>query len=113
MHHGRWLTVDPVPASFVVNIGDHFEIYSNGRYKSVLHRVRVNSTQPRISVASFHSLPAERVIGPAAELVDDEGGNPRQYMDTDFATFLAYLASAEGKHKTFLQSRKLPAASYR
>uniref|UniRef100_A0A0A9F4X6 Fe2OG dioxygenase domain-containing protein n=1 Tax=Arundo donax TaxID=35708 RepID=A0A0A9F4X6_ARUDO len=111
MHDGRWLTVDPVPGSFVVNVGDHFEIYSNGRYKSVLHRVRVNSTRPRISVASFHSLPSERVIGPAAELVDDERGNPRRYMDTDFATFLAYLASAEGKHKTFLQSRKLPAAA--
>ncbi|XP_062195075.1 probable 2-oxoglutarate-dependent dioxygenase SLC1 [Phragmites australis] len=109
MHDGRWLTVEPIPGSFVVNVGDHLEIYSNGRYKSVLHRVRVNSTQPRISVASFHSVPAERVIGPAAELVDDER-SPRRYMDTDFATFLAYLASAEGKHKTFLQSRKLPAA---
>ncbi|CAD6245610.1 unnamed protein product [Miscanthus lutarioriparius] len=108
MHDGRWLTVDPVPGSFVVNVGDHLEIYSNGRYKSVLHRVRVNSTRPRISVASFHSLPAERVIRPAPELVDEQAGNPRRYMDTDFATFLAYLASADGKNKTFLQSRKLP-----
>jgi len=82
------------------------QIYSNGRYKSVLHRVRVNSTRPRISVASFHSLPAERVIGPAPELVDDDK-NPRMYMDTDFATFLEYLSSAEGKHKSFLQTRRL------
>ncbi|AQK51586.1 Protein DMR6-LIKE OXYGENASE 2-like [Zea mays] len=111
MHDGRWLTIDPIPGSFVVNVGDHLEIYSNGRYKSALHRVHVNSTRPRISVASFHSLPAERVIGPAPELVDDEAGNPRRYMDTDFATFLAYLASADGKNKTFLQSRKLPAAA--
>ncbi|KAF8781327.1 hypothetical protein HU200_000552 [Digitaria exilis] len=105
MHHGRWLTVDPVPGSFIVNVGDHLEIYSNGRYKSKLHRVRVNSTRPRISVASFHSLPAERVIGPAAELVGE--GNPRRYKDTDYATFLSFLASTEGKHKSFLQSRKL------
>lgn len=105
---GRWLTVEPVPGAFVVNVGDHLEIYSNGRYKSVVHRVRVNSTRPRISVASFHSLPAERVVGPAPELVDDKAGNPRRYMDTDFATFLAYLADADGKNKTFLQSRKLP-----
>ncbi|WVZ53147.1 hypothetical protein U9M48_004129 [Paspalum notatum var. saurae] len=105
MHHGRWLTVDPVPGSFTVNVGDHLEIYSNGRYKSMLHRVRVNSTQPRISVASFHSVPVERVIGPAPELVNE--GNPPQYMDTDYATFLAYLASTGVKHKSFLQSRKL------
>lgn len=107
MHGGRWLTVDPIPGSFVVNVGDHLEIYSNGAYKSVLHRVRVNSTRPRISVASFHSLPAERVVGPAPELVDEAAGNPPRYMDTDFATFLAYLASADGKDKTFLQSRML------
>ncbi|VAH96237.1 unnamed protein product [Triticum turgidum subsp. durum] len=81
------------------------QIFSNGRYKSVLHRVRVNSTQLRISVASLHSLPPERVIGPAPELLAD--GTPRRYMDTDLTTFLDYLASAEGKHKTFLQSRRI------
>ncbi|CAL5014135.1 unnamed protein product [Urochloa decumbens] len=111
MHAGRWLTVQPVPGSFVVNVGDHLEIYSNGLYKSVLHRVRVNSTRPRISVASFHSLPAERVVGPAPELVDEAAGKPPRYMDTDFATFLAYLASADGKDKTFLQSRMLHPSS--
>ena len=66
-------------------------------------------TRPRISAASFHSVPVERVIGPAVELVDE--GNPRRYMDTDFATFLAYLASADGKGKTFLQSRMLISSS--
>ncbi|CAN6362752.1 unnamed protein product [Urochloa humidicola] len=105
MHHGRWLTVDPVPGSFVVNVGDHLEIYSNGRYKSKLHRVQVNVSHARISAASFHSLPVERVVGPATDLINEE--NPRRYMDTDYATFLAFLASAEGKHKSFLQSRKL------
>ncbi|KAL6883579.1 hypothetical protein ACP4OV_010993 [Aristida adscensionis] len=103
MHDGRWLTVDPVPGSFVVNVGDQLEIYSNGRYKSVLHRVLVNSTRARFSVASFHCLPPERAIGPAAELVDER--NPRRYMDTSFATFLAHLS--KGQHRTFLQSRKL------
>ncbi|CAO2211821.1 unnamed protein product [Urochloa humidicola] len=107
MHDGRWLTVQPVPGSFVVNVGDHLEIYSNGVYKSVLHRVRVNSTLPRLSVASFHSMPAERVVAPAPELVDEAAGKPPRYMETDFATFLAYLASADGKDKTFLQSRML------
>ncbi|KAJ1289048.1 hypothetical protein BS78_02G135500 [Paspalum vaginatum] len=105
-HADRWVLVEPLPGALVVNVGDHFEMYSNGRYKSVLHRVRVNSARSRISVASLHSLPPERVIGPAPELVDDQK-NPRRYMDTDFATFLEYLSSAEGKHKCFLQTRRL------
>ena len=49
----------------------NLQMYSNGRYKSLLHRVRVNSARPRISVASLHGLPPERVIGPAPELVDE------------------------------------------
>uniref|UniRef100_A0A0D9XAW9 Fe2OG dioxygenase domain-containing protein n=1 Tax=Leersia perrieri TaxID=77586 RepID=A0A0D9XAW9_9ORYZ len=105
MHDGDWLTVDPLPGSFVVNVGDHLEILSNGRYRSVLHRVRVNSKRLRVSVASFHSVAADRVVSPAPELIDDE--HPRRYMDTDLATFLAYLTSAAGNHKSFLQSRRL------
>jgi isopenicillin N synthase-like dioxygenase len=31
MHGGRWLTVDPIPGSFVVNVGDHLEVRSTGR----------------------------------------------------------------------------------
>ncbi|XP_071680904.1 probable 2-oxoglutarate-dependent dioxygenase SLC1 [Lolium perenne] len=99
------LLVDPLASALVVNVGDHLEIFSNGRYKSVLHRVRVNPTRSRISVASLHSLPTERVIGPAPELLAE--GTPRLYLDTDLATFLDYLSSAEGKHKTFLQSRRI------
>ncbi|KAF3632545.1 hypothetical protein FXO37_27418 [Capsicum annuum] len=29
-HQGKWLTVEPIPNSFVVNVGDHLEIFSNG-----------------------------------------------------------------------------------
>ncbi|CAN6214042.1 unnamed protein product [Urochloa humidicola] len=105
-HADTWVLVDPLPGALVVNVGDHFEMYSNGRYKSILHRVRVNSSRSRISVASLHSLPPARVIGPAPELIDDDK-NPRRYMDTDFATFLDYLSSAEGKHKSFLQTRRI------
>ncbi|XAR54733.1 Flavanone 3-dioxygenase [Bertholletia excelsa] len=101
----QWVTVDPIPNSFVVNVGDHLEIFSNGRYKSVLHRAVVNSTKSRISVASLHSVPLKTVVQPWAKLISQE--NPRRYMDTDFGTFLKYVSSCEPKKKNFLESRKL------
>lgn len=104
-HKGKWITVDPVAGSFVVNVGDHLEIFSNGRYKSVLHRVVVNSTKPRISVANLHSVPNNCVVRPWAKLIDHQ--SPRRYMDTDFPTFLEYISSREPKKKNFLESRKL------
>ncbi|KAI9154411.1 hypothetical protein LWI28_025987 [Acer negundo] len=104
-HQDKWVTVQPIPNSFVVNVGDHLEIFSNGRYKSVLHRVLVNSVKSRISVASLHSLPLESIIRPLPALIDK--ANPRRYKDTDFSSFLDYISSCEPKRKYFLESRKL------
>ncbi|VVB02365.1 unnamed protein product [Arabis nemorensis] len=105
LHREEWVTVDPIPGSFVVNVGDHLEIFSNGRYKSVLHRVLVNPTKPRISVASLHSFPLTSVVKPSPKLIDEQ--NVPKYMETDFATFLQYVSSREPKWKNFLESRKI------
>lgn len=104
-HDGRWVTVEPIPNSFVVNVGDHLEIFSNGRYKSVLHRVLVNPLNSRISIASLHSLPFNKTVQPSPKLIDET--NPRRYKDTNFASFLDYISSCEPKSKNFLESRKL------
>ncbi|CAI9091225.1 OLC1v1026190C1 [Oldenlandia corymbosa var. corymbosa] len=105
-HGGKWLTVEPSsPYSFVVNVGDHLEIFSNGKYKSVLHRVLVNSISSRISIASLHSLPFHCTVRPSPELVNED--NPKRYKDTSFADFLHYISSCEPKSKNFLESRKL------
>ncbi|KAK4766320.1 hypothetical protein SAY87_007962 [Trapa incisa] len=104
-HREDWVTVEPIHGSFIVNVGDHLEIFSNGRYKSVLHRVLVNATKSRMSIATLHSLPHSSTIRPPPELVDES--NPRRYMDTDFASFLRYISSCEPKKKNFLESRKL------
>ncbi|XP_048611025.1 probable 2-oxoglutarate-dependent dioxygenase SLC1 isoform X1 [Brassica napus] len=105
LYRDEWVTIDPIPGSFVINVGDHLEIFSNGRYKSVLHRVLVNSTKPRISVASLHSFPLTSVVKPSPKLIDEH--NQPQYMDTDFATFLQYISTREPKWKNFLESRKI------
>ncbi|XP_021677380.2 probable 2-oxoglutarate-dependent dioxygenase SLC1 [Hevea brasiliensis] len=101
----KWVTVESIPNAFVVNVGDHLEIFSNGKYKSVLHRVKVNSTKSRISVASLHTLPFKCMVRPWSKLID--AANPRRYKDTNFATFLDYISTRDPKNKEFLDSRKL------
>lgn len=101
----KWVTVEPIANSFVVNVGDHLEIFSNGKYKSVLHRVSVNSTRPRMSVASLHTLPSDNLVRPSLKLIGE--ANPRRYKDTDFNSFLDYVTSCESKGKSFLETRKM------
>ncbi|PWZ38610.1 Protein DMR6-LIKE OXYGENASE 1 [Zea mays] len=74
---GRWVAVSPVPNALVINIGDQMQALSNDRYKSVLHRVIVNSESERISVPTFYCPSPDAVIAPADALVDD--GHPLAY----------------------------------
>ncbi|CAA6655568.1 unnamed protein product [Spirodela intermedia] len=104
-HQGHWLTVEPLAGALVVNVGDHLEIFSNGRYRSVLHRVLVNPSVVRMSVASIHSFPAGAVVRPAPQVINE--ANPRRYKDTDFTTFLNHLFTRESKDKNFVESRVL------
>ncbi|KAM3369095.1 hypothetical protein ACQJBY_017157 [Aegilops geniculata] len=74
---GRWVAVSPVPGALVINIGDQLQALSNDRYKSVLHRVIVNSESERISVPTFYCPSPDAVVAPAEALVD--GGHPLAY----------------------------------
>ncbi|KAL3377484.1 hypothetical protein AABB24_003739 [Solanum stoloniferum] len=50
---GKWICVKPNPEALIINIGDLFQAWSNGVYKSVEHRVVTNKAKERFSTAFF------------------------------------------------------------
>jgi len=60
-----WIEAPPLEGCFVVNIGDIFETWSGGQFKSTQHRV-VNSGKERYSFPLFFGLDYHAVIEPLA-----------------------------------------------
>ncbi|KAJ1699801.1 hypothetical protein LUZ63_008313 [Rhynchospora breviuscula] len=68
----QWIDVPPMRHAIVINIGDQLEVITNGKYKSVVHRVVAQTDGNRMSIASFYNPGADAVIFPAPALVQKE-----------------------------------------
>jgi len=99
LEDGTWKVVPHIPGALQVHVGDHFEVLSNGFYKSVVHRATLNKDKTRISITALFSLGLDDKMETAQELVDDE--HPKMYRESSFRDFLNFLASndiAEGNN---------------
>ncbi|KAA8526064.1 hypothetical protein F0562_007836 [Nyssa sinensis] len=85
LRNGKWIAVNPIPNTFIINIGDQMQVLSNDRYKSVLHRAVVNCDKERISIPTFYCPSSEAVIGPAQKLIDED--HPAVYRNFTYQEF--------------------------
>nr|XP_010939709.1 protein DMR6-LIKE OXYGENASE 2 isoform X2 [Elaeis guineensis] len=106
-HGGNWVRVEPLPNSFLVNTGDHMEVVSNGRYKSVLHRAEVNGQSTRISIATVVAPSLDAIVEPASQLVSDE--HPMMFGGMRYGEFLERQQANRLKEKSVLDLLRLHA----
>ncbi|EXB77011.1 1-aminocyclopropane-1-carboxylate oxidase [Morus notabilis] len=81
---GQWINVPPMRHSIVINLGDQLEVITNGKYKSVMHRVVAQTDGNRMSLASFYNPGSDAVIYPAPALVEKAAKQESQVLYPKF-----------------------------
>ncbi|KAH0460847.1 hypothetical protein IEQ34_008422 [Dendrobium chrysotoxum] len=90
---GNFMVVDPVPGSFLVNLGDIAKVWSNGRLHNIKHRVQCKEALPRISIALFMLAPKDDKVEPQQDFIDFE--HPRLYQTFSFKEYRKLRLSPE------------------
>ncbi|XP_019162005.1 PREDICTED: codeine O-demethylase-like [Ipomoea nil] len=102
---GNWIPVELHPDAFVVNIGDILEIFSNGLYKSIEHRVMVNLIKERISIAMFFNPKMEAEIGPSPCLTNHQ--NPPAFKRMKMEEYVKEFFSRKLDGKSVLHRMRI------
>ncbi|GFG49945.1 2OG-Fe(II) oxygenase [Mycolicibacterium agri] len=92
---GEWIDVPLLPGTFVVNIGDMLELWTNGAFVATSHRVR-KVVEERYSFPLFFNVDYHTEVKPLPQFVS-EGAEPRrplragEHLFAQTAQTFAYL----------------------
>ncbi|KAL4355105.1 hypothetical protein GQ457_06G027270 [Hibiscus cannabinus] len=114
LKNGEWIDVPPMRHSIVINLGDQLEVISNGRYKSVEHRVITQTEGTRMSIASFYNPGSDAIIYPAPALLENEAEEKKDlYPKFVFEDYMKFYAGTkfQAKEPRFLAMKANPIAS--
>lgn len=92
-----------MPGALLINIGDILQLVSNGKFRSVEHRVVANMSRDtaRVSVAAFCSadvIKSTRLYSPIGELTSSD--EPPLYRTITIQEYLAHFLDKglDGRH---------------
>ena len=94
---GEWIGAPPIPGTFVVNIGDMLELWTNGEFIATTHRVR-NVPEERYSFPLFFNVDYHTVVEPLPRFASrDDRARPTlragEHLFAQTAQTFAYLRS--------------------
>ena len=95
-----WIDAQPLPGSFVCNVGDMLDRMTGGRYRSVPHRVCLNhSGRDRLSLPLFFDPSFDAHIVPVGSPVDDDRERrwDQESVHTFQGTYGDYLLTKVGR----------------
>ncbi|KAK9267691.1 hypothetical protein L1049_010123 [Liquidambar formosana] len=99
MKDGTWVSVPPDTNSFFINVGDSLQVLTNGRFRSVKHRVLADSMKSRVSMIYFGGPPLSEKMSPLPSVMKE--GEESLYKEF---TWCEYKMSA---YKTRLADNRL------
>ncbi|XP_059275774.1 gibberellin 2-beta-dioxygenase-like [Lycium ferocissimum] len=71
LRDGTWVSVPPDQYSLFIIVGDSLQVMTNGRFRSVRHRVLANSMKARLSMIYFGGAPLSEKIAPLSSLMEE------------------------------------------
>ncbi|XVF37047.1 hypothetical protein REPUB_Repub19eG0112200 [Reevesia pubescens] len=106
-HDGNWISVNIPRNAVFINLGDHLEILTNGKYKSHIHQVILdNNKVKRISMATLHGPSLDAFVAPAPGFVDDS--HPSAYQGMTHKESLEFNGYDEIDVQSSLSQLRLP-----
>ena len=97
LYKDQWIPVPPKKGLFIVNLGDMLERWTNGLFRSTLHRVICNGENERYSIPFFYEPNFDTLV----ECLDGCWGekNPKKYESVTMGEFL--IAKYAETHKEY------------
>jgi isopenicillin N synthase-like dioxygenase len=113
---GQWIDVPPIPGTFVVNIGDMLELWTNGEFIATTHRVRQVS-QERYSFPLFFNVDYHTVVKPLPRYESrDARDRPTllagEHLFAQTAQTFAYLRDRIERGEASLPEGSMPIGSF-
>ncbi|XP_075504100.1 gibberellin 2-beta-dioxygenase-like [Primulina tabacum] len=100
-----WVSVPPDPSAVFIDVGDSLQVMTNGRFRSVKHRVLAGGLGSRVSMIFFGGPPLSQIITPLASLMqEDEESSYKEFTWCEYKTSAYNTRLADNRLSHFQKS---------